>query len=74
MKIDEATVREMAGVKASGGGDIKPRWVEVAELGGLIRLEVQGSSFGTAGLTPDEARRFARQLYRLAGRIEARQS
>lgn len=70
--IQEPSVREMAGVKATRNvGTEETRWVEVRE--GNARLSVTIDT-RHAYLSVDEARKLARQLYRLALRIEKRRS
>jgi len=63
MSIDESKVREMAGVL---GGKY---WIQLTEGDGQISIEVGHSS---AEMTVDAARKLARQLDRLARRVEVR--
>lgn len=72
--IDEAEVREVAGVCGT--------WTEARYRTGFVRL-IEGeekvgvitpSSADYPTLNPNEARHLARQLYRLARRIDERDS
>ncbi len=68
MKVDEK-VFEMSGVRASGHDKESDVWLQLCELGETVWLK---ETYKGAYLTVDEARKLARQLYRLARRIEKR--
>lgn len=69
--MSEAGIAEAAGVWASGEGG--KEWVLVREVGKPAHVQIQVGGFTTAMLTPAQARRLARQLNRLARRIEQRE-
>jgi type IV pilus biogenesis protein CpaD/CtpE len=69
--MNEFEVREMAGVHGTGNGGsaTDQRWVELYE--GEHSITVTIGNYQT-GLTVEEAKKLARQLSRLARRIENR--
>lgn len=69
MTIQEPSVREMAGVFGDANS-VDRRWVELKEHSSMIQIEVHGQY---TYLTVSEARKLARQLNRLARRVEIRQ-
>lgn len=71
-----SAVFEMAGVWSTGSDTEIGKWVQVAEIGkDRVQVHVnKGYDPPLALLTVDEARTLARQLYRMARRVEARQA
>lgn len=66
------SVWEARGVWASGSKDNKGIWVRIYEVrADCIGLE---ATYNTAEMTVEEARALARQLYRLARRVEQRRA
>lgn len=66
-------MHEKLGVWASGTADEKRKdacWVTANEL--TTRIDLGMPDYCTAAMTPAQARTLARQLYRLARRVEAR--
>jgi hypothetical protein len=64
---EDKLVFEVAGVWANGGD--KDHWVDLREVGDGVALQ---PVYVTPVLKPVQARRLARQLYRLARRVEKR--
>lgn len=62
-------VRRMAGVHATGHASKPNVWLRLSEQDATVALD---STYADAYLTVAQARELARQLYRLARRIETR--
>lgn len=65
----EDGVREIAGVHATGSATKPDVWLRLSEQDGTVSLD---STYADAYLTVAQARKLARQLYRLARRVEKR--
>jgi hypothetical protein len=63
-------MRELSGVSTADDGNV----VTLREHASIIAILSNSATSHTAHLSPELARKLARQLYRLARRIEARQT